>query len=190
MVSNPSVVNLDNIKVQIYHGRSFDDIVMALNNYTHADTDKIMQLLLEKRHLAPIYGERTPLASEFEDYLVIDDIPDVLHLSLIHIYPGRLIPIVSVRQAIVFAVNNPAHEPAPGQAQRSNSYRSSSDILPDCVAPTASVTLIKSTVSPWNLPGIIGPPVITVSYTHLDVYKRQGIRYVQLNLLSSIIHEV
>ena len=78
-------------------------------------------------------------------------------------HPGRLIPIVSVRQAIVFAVNNPAHEPAPGQAQRSNSYRSSSDILPDCVAPTASVTLIKSTVSPWNLPGIIGPPVITIA---------------------------
>ena len=85
MVSNPSVVNLDNIKVQIYHGRSFDDIVMALNNYTHADTDKIMQLLLEKRHLAPIYGERTPLASEFEDYLVIDDIPDVLHTGHVHI---------------------------------------------------------------------------------------------------------
>ena len=58
---------------------------MALNNYTHADTDKIMQLLLEKRHLAPIYGERTPLASEFEDYLVIDDIPDVLHTGHVHI---------------------------------------------------------------------------------------------------------
>lgn len=85
MVSNPAVVNLDNIKVQVYHGRSFDDIVMALNNYTHADTDKIMQLLLEKRHLAPIYGERTPLASEFEDYLVIDEIPDVLHTGHVHI---------------------------------------------------------------------------------------------------------
>ncbi len=85
MVSNPSVVNLDNIKVQIYHGRSFDDFVMALNNYTHADTDKMMRLLLEKRHLAPIYGERTPLASEFEDYLVIDDVPDVLHTGHVHI---------------------------------------------------------------------------------------------------------
>lgn len=85
MVSNPSIVNLDNIKVQIYHGRSFDDIVMALNGYTHADTDKIMKLLLEKRHLAPIYGERTPLASEFEDHMVIEDIPDILHTGHVHI---------------------------------------------------------------------------------------------------------
>ncbi len=85
MVSNPSIVNLDNIKVQVYHGRSFDDIVMAMNGYTHADTDKIMKLLLEKRHLAPIYGERTPLASEFEDYMVIEDIPDILHTGHVHI---------------------------------------------------------------------------------------------------------
>ncbi|MBE6488006.1 MAG: DNA-directed DNA polymerase II small subunit [Methanosphaera stadtmanae] len=85
MVSNPTIVNLDNIKVQVYHGRSFDDIVMALNGYTHADTDKIMKLLLEKRHLAPIYGERTPLASEFEDYMVIEDVPDILHTGHVHI---------------------------------------------------------------------------------------------------------
>jgi DNA polymerase II small subunit len=85
MVSNPSIVNLDNIKVQVYHGRSFDDIVMAMNGYTHADTDKIMKLLLEKRHLAPIYGERTPLASEIEDYLVIDEVPDVFHTGHIHV---------------------------------------------------------------------------------------------------------
>ena len=85
MVSNPCIMNLDNIKVQVYHGRSFDDIVMALNGYTHADTDKIMKLLLEKRHLAPIYGERTPLASEFEDYMVIEDVPDILHTGHVHI---------------------------------------------------------------------------------------------------------
>jgi DNA polymerase II small subunit len=85
MVSNPCIVNLDNINVEIYHGRSFDDIVMALNGYTHADTDKIMKELLEKRHLAPIYGERTPLASEFEDHLVIEEVPDVLHTGHVHI---------------------------------------------------------------------------------------------------------
>lgn len=85
MVSNPSMIKLDNINVQVYHGRSFDDIVMALNGYTHADTDKIMKLLLEKRHLAPIYGERTPLASEFEDYMVMDEVPDILHTGHVHI---------------------------------------------------------------------------------------------------------
>jgi len=85
MVSNPSLVNLDGIKVLVYHGRSFDDIVMAINGYTHADTDNMMRLLLEKRHLAPIYGERTALASEFEDYHVIEELPDVLHTGHVHI---------------------------------------------------------------------------------------------------------
>ena len=38
----------------------------------------MMEELLKKRHLAPIYGERTPLASELEDYLVIEHVPSVL----------------------------------------------------------------------------------------------------------------
>lgn len=84
MVSNPSVVDLDGVKVVVYHGRSFDDMVMAMN-LTHADTDEIMKLLVEKRHLAPIYGERTALASEFEDYMVLDEVPDVIHTGHVHI---------------------------------------------------------------------------------------------------------
>ncbi|MDO5852411.1 MAG: DNA-directed DNA polymerase II small subunit [Methanobacteriaceae archaeon] len=85
MVSNPSIVTLDNINVEIYHGRSFDDIIMAMNGLDHSNTDIIMKELMEKRHLAPIYGERTALASEFEDYLVIDEVPDVLHTGHVHI---------------------------------------------------------------------------------------------------------
>lgn len=84
MVSNPSLINLGGVKTLVYHGRSFDDMVMAMN-ITHADTDQIMKLLLEKRHLAPIYGERTALASEFEDYMVMEEVPDVIHTGHVHI---------------------------------------------------------------------------------------------------------
>ncbi|MDR1721517.1 MAG: DNA polymerase II small subunit, partial [Methanobrevibacter sp.] len=35
--------------------------------------------------LAPIYGEKTPLASELEDHLVIDEVPDIFHTGHIHI---------------------------------------------------------------------------------------------------------
>jgi DNA polymerase II small subunit len=52
---------------------------------SHQESDIIMEELLEKRHLAPIYGERTPLASEVEDHLVIEDIPDVFHTGHVHI---------------------------------------------------------------------------------------------------------
>jgi DNA polymerase II small subunit len=84
-ISNPGVVSLDGIKVLIYHGRSFDDLVMAVKDFTHERNDLLMEELLQKRHLAPIYGERTPLASELEDYLVIDEVPDVFHTGHVHI---------------------------------------------------------------------------------------------------------
>ncbi|NYB52692.1 MAG: DNA-directed DNA polymerase II small subunit [Methanobacteriaceae archaeon] len=84
-VSNPAMVSLDGLKVLIYHGRSFDDIAMTVKGLSHQQSDLIMKELMEKRHLAPIYGERTPLASEIEDHLVIDDIPDVFHTGHVHI---------------------------------------------------------------------------------------------------------
>ena len=88
-ISNPGVVSLDGITVLIYHGRSFDDLVMAVKEFTHERNDLLMESLLRKRHLAPIYGERTPLASELEDYLVIEEIPDIFHTGHVHINTYR-----------------------------------------------------------------------------------------------------
>ena len=84
-ISNPGVVSLDGINVLIYHGRSFDDMVMAVKEFEYEKSEIIMEELLKKRHLAPLYGERTPLASELEDYLVIDEVPDIFHTGHIHI---------------------------------------------------------------------------------------------------------
>lgn len=84
-VSNPGIVSLDGINTLIYHGRSFDDMAMTIKGFSHQESELIMKELLEKRHLAPIYGERTPLASEFEDHLVINEIPDVFHTGHVHI---------------------------------------------------------------------------------------------------------
>ena len=84
-VSNPGIVSLDGINTLIYHGRSFDDMAMSIKGFSHQQSDLIMKELLEKRHLAPIYGERTPLASEYEDHMVIDEIPDVFHTGHVHI---------------------------------------------------------------------------------------------------------
>ena len=88
-ISNPGLVSLDGIKVLIYHGRSFDDLVMAVKEFTYEKSDMLMEELLKKRHLAPIYGERTPLASELEDYLVIDEVPDIFHTGHIHVNSYR-----------------------------------------------------------------------------------------------------
>ncbi|MEL7670640.1 DNA-directed DNA polymerase II small subunit [Methanobacterium sp.] len=84
-VSNPGVVSLDGINTLIYHGRSFDDMAMSVKGFSHQRTDLVMTELIEKRHLAPIYGERTPLASEYEDHLVIKEVPDIFHTGHVHI---------------------------------------------------------------------------------------------------------
>ena len=84
-LSNPSMVSLDGLEVLIYHGRGIDDMVMGSNDFSHERNDLVMKEFLRKRHLAPLYGERTPLASELEDHLVIDRVPDVLHTGHVHI---------------------------------------------------------------------------------------------------------
>ena len=63
--------------------------------------------------------------------------------------PGSDIPIASPTDAIVFAVNIPAHEPSVGQARISISPSSFSVNVPAAHAPTASNTLTTS--SAWSL---------------------------------------
>ncbi len=84
-LSNPSMVSLDGLEVLIYHGRGIDDMVMGSNDFSHERNDLVMREFLNKRHLAPLYGDKTPLASELEDHLVIDKVPDVLHTGHVHI---------------------------------------------------------------------------------------------------------
>ena len=52
--------------------------------------------------------------------------------------PGRAMPNASLRQFIVLAVNNPAHEPQLGHACASRSVISSEVILPAANLPAAS----------------------------------------------------
>ncbi len=84
-ISNPGYMNLDGTKVLMYHGRGIDDFAIGVKDYSHQRNDLIMEELLNIRHLAPIYGGRTPLASELEDHLVIDEVPNVLHTGHVHI---------------------------------------------------------------------------------------------------------
>jgi DNA polymerase II small subunit len=44
-----------------------------------------MKILLKARHLCPTYGERTPIAPEEEDMLVISEVPDIFHTGHVHI---------------------------------------------------------------------------------------------------------
>ena len=43
-----------------------------------------MKVLLRARHVAPIFGLRTPIAPEVEDHLVIEEVPDIFHAGHVH----------------------------------------------------------------------------------------------------------
>ncbi len=85
-VGNPVWVDVEGVKVLMYHGRSLDDIISRIPRLSYESPQDAMVELLRRRHLAPLYGERSPIAPEKEDYLVIDEIPDVVHSGHVHTY--------------------------------------------------------------------------------------------------------
>jgi DNA polymerase II small subunit len=85
-LANPSTFALDGVVVQAYHGRSFDDLIPALPGATYARPTDVMKRMLQMRHLAPIYGDRTPLAPLPRDGLVVDPAPDILVTGHVHTF--------------------------------------------------------------------------------------------------------
>ena len=85
-VGNPALVELSGLRVEMYHGRSLDDLMTMLPSVDYSKPHVAMFELLRKRHLAPVYGSRSLLAPEKEDYLVIEEIPDVLHSGHVHTF--------------------------------------------------------------------------------------------------------
>jgi DNA polymerase II small subunit len=78
-----------------------------------------MKLLLKARHLAPIYGGRTPIAPEREDHLVIEEVPDIFHAGHVHVvdkdeYRGTLIINSGAWQSQTAFQANMGIEPTPG----------------------------------------------------------------------------
>ncbi len=81
---NPCWLSLHNVEVLVYHGRSLDDVIATIPDMSHNNPEKAMRLLLQSRHLAPTYGEKTMLSPESKDLLTIERIPDIFHAGHIH----------------------------------------------------------------------------------------------------------
>ncbi|UGV41977.1 DNA-directed DNA polymerase II small subunit [Methanococcoides orientis] len=83
-VGNPALVDLDGVRVLMYHGRSIDDLVASVPGVSYQEPEKAMIEMLKRRHLSPIYGSRVSIAPEKQDHFVIDQIPDILHCGHVH----------------------------------------------------------------------------------------------------------
>ena len=96
MLGNPAFVELNGVRVLMYHGQGLDDIIATTPGLSYSKPAEAMKVLLKARHLAPIYGERTPVAPEREDMMVITEVPDIFHSGHVHVadiqsYRGTLV---------------------------------------------------------------------------------------------------
>ncbi len=84
MVGNPALIQIQSHNFLIYHGRSLDDLAASIQGVSVSNPTSLMRELLISRHLAPEFGNRTPISPEVEDYLVIEEEPDVFHAGHLH----------------------------------------------------------------------------------------------------------
>jgi len=86
IVSNPSTVTIEGVSVLMYHGVSLDEVIAELpaEKASYDEPHKAMYHLLKKRHVAPQFGGHTRLAPEKQDYLIIDEVPDIFHTGHVH----------------------------------------------------------------------------------------------------------
>jgi DNA polymerase II small subunit len=84
-VGSPCLLSLHGVEILMYHGRSLDDIISVVPKMDHDHPERAMRLLMQSRHVAPVYGGKTLLSPENKDYLVIDRVPDIFHAGHIHV---------------------------------------------------------------------------------------------------------
>ena len=120
-LGNPSRIELHKVEILVYHGRSLDDIVGFVPNITYDAPDRAMKLLMQARHLAPIYGGKTPIAPERHDYLVMEKTPDIFHAGHVHVvkydyYKGALLVNSGAWQTQTEFMQRLGFVPVPGVA--------------------------------------------------------------------------
>ncbi|MFH1471120.1 MAG: DNA-directed DNA polymerase II small subunit [Candidatus Micrarchaeota archaeon] len=82
-IGNPTYVSIADLKVLVYHGTSLDSIIAATQGCDYLHPEKPMLELMKRRHLSPIYGDN-PIVPEEKDYLVISELPDIVHMGHVH----------------------------------------------------------------------------------------------------------
>lgn len=83
-LGSPCTIDINGVEILMFHGRSLDDIISNIPEMSYTHPEKAMRVLLQSRHLAPLYGGKTPLSPETKDSLVIERVPDIFHAGHVH----------------------------------------------------------------------------------------------------------
>ncbi len=84
-VGNPCYLEIEGRSILAYHGKSIDDFNSGVRHLNYTNPQEAMKEMLKRRHLAPVYGDKTPLAPEQKDYMVIDRVPDIFVTGHVHV---------------------------------------------------------------------------------------------------------
>ncbi|MEM2971583.1 MAG: DNA-directed DNA polymerase II small subunit [Candidatus Bathyarchaeia archaeon] len=136
-LGNPCLLSLHGVEVLLYHGRSLDDILFTVPDMNPNHPEKAMKLLLQSRHLAPVYGGKTPLSPEERDCLVIERVPDIFHAGHIHIlgytnYRGVLVVNSGGWQGQTEYMKRLGITPTPGKVPVVNLQTLEVNVIPFC----------------------------------------------------------
>ncbi|MEM4216297.1 MAG: DNA-directed DNA polymerase II small subunit [Candidatus Anstonellales archaeon] len=118
-VGSPARVFIDGVSHIIYHGTSLDSFIANIPKLSYTKPEEVMKEYLIRRHLSPFYGEN-PIIPEEVDYMVIDEVPDVMHIGHVHKngymeYRGTLLINSGTFQAQTEYQIKQGHVPTPGE---------------------------------------------------------------------------
>jgi DNA polymerase II small subunit len=83
-LGNPCQFALEGVEVLAYHGMSIADFISTIPGLSFNTPLEVMKEMLRRRHLAPVYGDKTPLAPENRDWMVMDSVPDIFVTGHVH----------------------------------------------------------------------------------------------------------
>ncbi len=83
-VGSPSWLDVEGLKVLLYHGGSLHDLISSVSFLDAAHPEKATIELLRKRDLMPAYGLKQPYVPERKDFMVIKEEPDLFFLGDMH----------------------------------------------------------------------------------------------------------
>jgi DNA polymerase II small subunit len=81
---NPLRLSLEEMSLLVFHGQGNFELFQKHFQKAHFNPTIAIKQLLEYRHLYPEYGSYNPLAPFNKDYLVIDEIPNVIVSGHLH----------------------------------------------------------------------------------------------------------
>jgi len=88
-LGNPALLEIGGSIILAFHGQSFDDIIQAGTRFSYSSLERdaaaMMEFVLRCRHLAPTYGQATPILPLREDYLVISVPPSLFATGHLHV---------------------------------------------------------------------------------------------------------